>query len=294
MWPRYAIGGAKMAEEIPPRPAPLQVIFDQIPHEPRYLNNWMLWRYEWKEGKDGKPGKWDKPPYQPNGKHASSTATLTWSPFKTVKAAYERGLNLPLDDLLHFDGVGFVPAKVNQADNNLQFGDLDRCRDKETGQLSPVAKEDLDLINSYCEISPSGTGILFIAKGHPSYPQGLDGSKNGPFELYQGRHYLTITGHRLEGYPATIEKRPDELNTFYERHFCEPEPTPVSTAVVGTGTNLTDDQIICLASEAKNSKKFMALMAGNIEDYRFLAISCGCSRRCKSSGMPTQPFRPSG
>lgn len=256
-----------MAEEMPPRPEPLQVIFDPIPGELPYLNQWILWRYEWVEGKDGKPGKWDKPPCQPNGKHASSTAALTWSTFKTVKEAYERGLNLPVDDPLHFDGVGFVPAKVNQADNNLQFGDLDKCRDKETGQLSPQAEEDLALINSYCEISPSGTGIRFIAKGHPSYPQGQDGSKKGHIELYQGRHYLTITGHRLERSPATIETRPEELNTFYEKHFREPESGPEAAPCAGTGTKLTDDQIICLASEAKNSAKFMALMDGNFQGY---------------------------
>lgn len=256
-----------MAEEMPPRPEPLQVIFDQIPGELPYLNHWILWRYEWVEGKNGKPGKWDKPPYQPNGKHASSIAAHTWSAFKTVKEAYERGLNLPVDDPLHFDGVGFVPAKVNQADNNLQFGDLDKCRDKGTGQLSPQAEEDLALIDSYCEISPSGTGIRFIAKGHPSYPQGQDGSKKGHIELYQGRHYLTITGHRLERFPATIEKRPEELNTFYEKHFCEPKPGPEAAPGARTGTKLTDDQIICLASEAKNSKKFMALMTGSFQGY---------------------------
>ena len=71
----------------PPRPEPLTVIFENIPGELQYLNQWLLWRYEWKEGKDGKPGKWDKPPLQPNGKFASSTAKLTWSPFQAVKEA---------------------------------------------------------------------------------------------------------------------------------------------------------------------------------------------------------------
>jgi len=255
-----------MATERPPRPEPLQVIFDQIPGETRYLNNWVLWRYEWVEGKDGKPGKWDKPPYQPNGRHAKSTAKHTWIPFNTAKEAYERGLNLPADDPLHFDGVGFVPAMVPQAENNLQFGDLDKCR--LAGQLSPQAKEDLDLINSYAEISPSGTGIRFIAKGCPPYPQGQDGSKKGPFELYQGRHYLTITGHRLTEYPATIEKRPEELNIFYDLHFSDTgQHAPESAPGAETGNKLTDDDIICLASEAGNAKKFMALMGGDINGY---------------------------
>lgn len=251
----------------PPRPEPLTVIFENIPGELRYLNQWLLWRYEWKEGKDGKPGKWDKPPLQSNGRFASSTAKLTWSPFQAVKEAYERGLSLPVDDPLHFDGVGFVPAKVSQAENILQFGDLDKCRDKETGQLSPEAKADLDLIKSYCEISPSGTGIRFIAKGAPPYPAGKDGGKNGGIELYQARHYLTITGHRLEEYPATIETRPGELNEFYNRHFVEGEDEPDQPKESPQPTKLTDDQIIGLVSKAVNSKKFKALMGGDISGY---------------------------
>lgn len=199
-----------------PRPVPLPVSFDGIPHALTFPNQWVLWRYTWVEGKNGKPGKWDKPPLQPTGEHASSTAAFTWSPFKVVKEAYEHGLNLPVEDPLHFDGVGYVPAKIAQAEVNLQFGDLDKCRDKDSGQLSPDAKEDLDLIDSYCEISPSGTGIRFIAKGNPPYPEGKDGGKNGHVELYQARHYLTITGHRLSEYPDAIVMRPDELDIFYQ------------------------------------------------------------------------------
>ena len=134
--------------EVSPRPSPFPVNFYNIPGELRYLNQWVLWRYVWKEGKDGKPGKWDKPPFQPNGKLASSTAALTWSPFKTVEAVYKSGLNLPVDDPLHFDGVGFVPHVVRNTDIQIVFGDLDKCRDKETGAISSEALEDLKSINS--------------------------------------------------------------------------------------------------------------------------------------------------
>jgi hypothetical protein len=255
-------GGGNVTED-PPRPVPLPVLFDNIPGELRYLNQWVLWRYVWIEDK----GKWDKPPIQPTGKLASSTAKLTWSTFQAVKEAYEHGLSLPIDDPLHFSGVGFVPVKFSQAENALQFGDLDKCRDKETGELSPDAKADLSLINSYCEISPSGTGIRFIAKGAPPYPAGKDGGKSGGVELYQGRHYLTITGNRLEEYPASIEKRPGELEEFYQKHFCERAPDIALEAEGQPANSLPDDQVICLASEAANSKKFMALMGGDISGY---------------------------
>jgi len=257
-----------MEGEIPPRPVPLPVKFDAIPRDIRYLNQWVLWRYVWKEGKDGKTGKWDKPPCQPNGDLASSTASFTWSTFQAAKAAYERGMSLPADDPLHFDGVGFVPRAIPQAENNINFGDLDGCRDKETGEISAGALEDLRLINSYCEISPSGTGLRFIAKGNPPFPEGKAGRKKGGIELYQGGHYLTITGHRLEDYPATIEKRPEELNAFYKKHFDEPErQQEPEHQESGQGPKLTDDQIISLASQAHNSPKFLKLMTGEWESF---------------------------
>jgi DNA repair photolyase len=254
--------------EVSPRPSPLPVNFDQIPGELRYFNQWVLWRYVWKEGKDGKPGKWDKPPFQANGKLASSTAAHTWSTFKTVEAVYKNGLNLPVDDPAHFDGVGFVPHVVGKADLQIVFGDLDKCRDKETGAISPEALQDLQSLNTYSEPSPTGTGLRFVARGAPPFPPGKAGRKKGHTELYQGDHYLTITGQRLPEYPATIEKRPEELNAFYQKHFSEPEPEqPKEEAQKGNGTKLTDDQVIALAAQAHNSPKFLSLMDGKYEHF---------------------------
>jgi hypothetical protein len=218
----------------------------------------------WKDDK----AKWDKPPFQPNGKLASSTAAFTWSTFQAVKEAYESGLNLPVDDPLHFDGVGFVPHTVGQADLQMVFGDLDKCRDKATGAISSEALQDLQSINSYCEPSPSGTGLRFVARGAPPFPPGKAGRKKGGIELYQGGHYLTITGQRLPEYPATIEKRAEELNAFYQKHFSQPEPEqPKEEAQKGNGSKLTDEQVIALAAQAHNSPKFLSLMEGEYKHF---------------------------
>jgi putative DNA primase/helicase len=259
-----------------PRPEPLPVILDQISSALTIKNNWVLWCYVWKEGTKGKPGKWDKPPYQPNGKHASSTAEHTWSSFKTVEEVYKGGLNLPVDDPHHYDGVGFVPHTVGKADLQLVFGDLDKCRDKETGAISSEAMEDLKSINSYCELSPSGTGLRFVAYGAPPFPPKQNGRKKGRIELYQGGHYLTITGQRLPEFPATIEKRPEELNAFYAKYFGKPTPDkpeeePTHAQDRPNGTRLTDDQVIALASQAHNSPKFLSLMCGCSDGYPSLS-----------------------
>jgi putative DNA primase/helicase len=259
-----------------PRPEPLLVNLDQIPGALKLLNQWVLWRYDWKEGTKGKPGKWDKPPYQPNSDLASTTAKHTWSSFKKVEAVYKDGLKLPVDDPHHYDGIGFVPHVVGKADLQLVFGDLDKCRNKETGEISSEAMEDLRNINSFCEPSPSGTGLRFVAYGAPPFPPKQNGRKKGHIEFYQGGHYLTITGQRLPDFPATIEKRPEELNAFYEKHFGKPQPRPDKPEEESTRARaqdrpncpkLTDDQIIALAAQAHNSPKMLELMCGCTDSY---------------------------
>lgn len=256
-----------MAEERPPRPEPLHVIFDQIPGELQALDQWVMWRYVWKEGKPDKPGKWDKPPLMASGYSAKSTDPLTWTTFKTATSAYLRGLELHVDNRQHFDGIGFVPRFDDEAELQIVFGDLDKCRDKDTGAISTNALQDLESINSYCEPSPSGTGLRFVAYGAPPFPSGKAGRKKGHIELYQGGHYLTITGQRLPDFPASIEKRTDELNAFYEKHFGKHKPEQPKEEAQRNSSKLTDEQVIVLAAQAHNSPKFLSLMGGAMEGY---------------------------
>jgi putative DNA primase/helicase len=71
---------------------------------------------------------------------------------------------------------------------------LDRCRDPETGQIEPWALDVVRSMNSYTEVSVSGTGLHIIVKGKlpPS------GRKKGQFEMYDELHYFAITGQRIQ------------------------------------------------------------------------------------------------
>jgi putative DNA primase/helicase len=190
----------------------------------------------------------------PRDWNASATASHTWSPFTEARAAYEAG---------KFDGVGLVMQKKPDSVLQIVGFDFDKCRDPATGQIDTKIKEHLTKLNTYSEISPSRTGIRAFAKGDIQ----KDGrKKQGVIEIYKHAHYLTLTGQRLSEYPSSIETRPDEIAEIYNEYFPEPEPTEEKSHEE-CEPKLTDDQIICLASEAKNSKKFMALMAGNIEGY---------------------------
>jgi primase-polymerase (primpol)-like protein len=254
-------GEAGLADEIPPNPLPLQVIFENIPTELCSLKQWVLWRYTWKGGKNGKPGKWDKPPYTPQGRHASATDPQTWISFEEAKLAYTQGQDLPVHDKRHFDGIGFVPRKNSQSDLQLTFIDLDKCRDPSTGEIDKSTVEALNSINCYSEVSPSGTGIRMVTKG-TLLPDNGKGRKKGHLEIYQDSHYLTLTGYALEGYSRTIETRTSELDHFFEKHFSEQKENKCSKEA------LTDEEITGLAANAANRDKFKGLMEGDTSGYK--------------------------
>ncbi|WP_321417317.1 DUF5906 domain-containing protein [uncultured Desulfobacter sp.] len=168
-----------------------------IPDELKALPRWVLW------GKSSMPAGKEKTPFQPSGIPASSKDPTTWSQYDQVILPYYRG---------GYAGIGFVIAQ-----NDPYIGiDLDKCRDKTTGALDPWALEHLTTLASYTEVSPSGTGTHTIIKG--SLPDGHACRKKG-IEIYSADRYLTVTGHRLPGIPASIEERPEQIAEVHKRVF---------------------------------------------------------------------------
>ncbi len=240
-----------MPDNTLPKPVPLPVNFDNVPSELQYPNNWVNWRYTWKE----KEQKWDKPLFNPQDWNASATAPHTWSPFTEVQRAYRAG---------KFDGVGFVMQK-SSAESQLIGIDFDKCRDSTTGEILPDVKAELDLLDSYTEISPSATGIRVFVKGDIP-DNGRKNTKNHR-EIYKHAHYLTVTGQRLMGYPAKIEARPKEVLEFFNKHFTKENSNPAAGSGLAVTCDLTDEEIKKLASEAANGSKFRSLMAGSTAGY---------------------------
>ena len=258
-----------MTDDRPSRPIPIRVNFEVVPIDLRNIDQWVLWRYEWKEGKNGKPGKWDKPPYTSQGKHASATDSSTWVSLEEARAAYRDGQKLPADNKKHFDGIGFVPTKDTLSELQFTLIDLDKCRDPRTMEIDTHTKADLNLINSYSEVSPSDTGIRIVTKAK-ELPDHGKGRKKGPIEIYQTSHYLTITGHKLDDYPTEVEIRAPEVESFYNKHFCETDGKEKKSQErpLDKKINLTDDEIITLATKAANGGKFKRLMDGDISAYK--------------------------
>lgn len=210
---------------------------------------WVCWRYEERDGKK------TKVPYAPvTGRRASSRDPSTWGGYEeAVRAAKERGMS----------GVGFVFT----AEDDLCGVDLDGCLDPETGEIERWVQEIVEELDSYTEISPSGTGVHILLRAR--LPEGRN--RKGRFEAYDRGRFFTVTGRHLSGTPKTIEERQEALERVLERMFGAEsmngnrEPTAASE---GDSGSLPDAELVERAGRAKNGEKFRRLWAGDTSDYR--------------------------
>ena len=230
------------------KPPSLEVLPDNIPQELRGCDQWVVWRYEYHPEKS-KAKPWTKPPCQLSRAYASSTNPATWTSFETVLGAYRQDNG--------FDGVGYAPTE----EDGITFVDLDNCRNPKTGEIAPWALEIIKKLNSYTEISPSGTGLRIIARA--ALPPG--GRKKGDVEMYDEGHYLTLTGHHIAGTPTTIESRQAEIEALHGEVFGKPEAT--STRPTPAAVDMDDMGVINKAKGAKHGDAFSNLWVGDWDAY---------------------------
>jgi putative DNA primase/helicase len=218
----------------------------QAPGELRTADQFVCWREE------DRDGDITKVPYSVHGGRASSTNPDTWAPFEAAIAYAEEH---------SMSGVGFVFTE----DDPYAGIDLDHCREPETGDLEPWARKIVDALDSYTEISPSGTGLHIFVKAT------LPGRNNrkGPVEMYESGRYFTLTGKHLDGTPAEIHERQDVLERLYRHVFKEEKPAAETNGHrPRTGSlDVGDEDLIALAMQAKNGEKFSRLWRGDTSDY---------------------------
>jgi putative DNA primase/helicase len=239
--------------------APLPLIAENIPLPLSQGKRFTAWRSE--ERKDQpKPAKMPYSPEAPKG--ASSASTADWVTFETAvkyaNVAYLDGIMRAFD---HADGMVGI--------------DLDNCRDPETGELTPEATERVKRLDTYTEISPTGTGVkMWVYGTMPPF-----GHKKGDVEIYGsvvgktgpcGR-FFTMTGHQLPGTPNTVGYRPDAILALHREVFGD-GPDLSAAALERDGDvpalQIGDEDVLRLASEsAHNGARFRRLWDGDTGDY---------------------------
>ena len=217
--------------------------FAGIPAELKELERWVNWQLVERDGKS------TKVPVDPNiGQPASCSDSDTWGTFADALARFNND---------SVDGIGF------QLGSPYTGVDLDACRDPSTSDIEPWAREIIRHLDSYTEISPSGTGIHILTKG--TLPPG--GRRKGRVEIYSGGRYLTMTGEHLDGTPTTVEERQTELTDLHAEIFGTGKSSPASATVAGPANSLADEEIISRARNAKNGDKFGRLWSGDYTGY---------------------------
>lgn len=224
-----------------------------VPTELKNYTQWVVWRYERQDEKQ----KWGKIPYDSkdnNPRKASVSDCNTWNEFEPT---------LFICEVKKFDGIGFVL----RADNKLFGIDLDNCRNRESGVIDSWAWGIIQRIDSYVEISPSGTGIRIFAAGQlpEQIAAPVTGRKNETTEIYWRGRYVTVTGHVVSGYEK-IQERSSEILKWFNETF--PEPKPAVRPAKNTHPNLSDEKILEIAFRAKNGQKIQSLYNGDTSAYK--------------------------
>mgnify|MGYP001569736952 CR=1 FL=1 len=221
---------------------------DEIPRELRARRQWVVWRLLPPEpGKD----KWQKVPFQTLQQKAASDNPATWTDFETAVETYRDH---------NFDGVGYVFT----ADDPFIGIDWDHSY-SETEGITPDVLRWLHDLNTYCELSASGTGIHAIVKGHYPFDRGR---KSGSVELYKERRFFTMSGRRFDTLPAEPRECQDALDRLAAYYF--PAQPGGNGYKPDLGSITFDDaQIIERCRHAANGAKFQALWNGKWEGMTY-------------------------
>lgn len=185
---------------------------DNIPQELRCLRQWVCYR---PERDPENPDRLKKPPYRTDGAYAKPNDPDTWTTFDEARKAVEEGGH-------GFTGVGFVLT----AGDPYAVVDMDHVRDPETGEVCERAAAAVEALDSYAEVSCSGTGIhVFVRAENPEGGHRKDNAF-GPgteYEVYDGGtggRYIAMTGDILDG-RAEVQDRQEAFTAVYREFFPE-------------------------------------------------------------------------
>ncbi len=172
--------------------------FDHIPVELTRKEQWVCHRYPNKMPLCPRP--------DPDGKlnPAKANDSRTWGSFQEAVAAVNWHLAA---------GIGI------ELGNGICGVDLDHCIDD--GEPNAFASEVIEALQSYTEISPSGTGVHILCKGRLPDREGRKDSLLG-LEMYDKARYFTVTGRAYcdeEGIPYPLRHCTEELDKIHRKYL---------------------------------------------------------------------------
>lgn len=194
------------------------------------------------------------------GGNAMANNPETWGTFEEAQRAISQ---------YGFDGIGFQFGVF--APNTLRVSgiDLDHVVHSD-GSLEPYAEEIVMQMDSYTELSPSGTGLHILC--YTKLPdigrkKGLTrGSNDCGIEMYNHRHYFTVTG-RIYGQNKEIQERTEIYLKIYEKYFPEAHKVEMPRPVVQMPSNISDQELWDKMFSSHKGYEIQSLFSGDTSRY---------------------------
>lgn len=223
-------------------------MYDKIPYELKELDQWCCFKIEEVEN-----GRKTKRPYNPlTNNMAKSNDETTWVSFEDAA-----------NNLNGYDGIGFffvepyVGIDLDKVGNEIE----EYLNDPDTNN---IISEFINVLETYAEVSPSGTGIHLITKGELT----KKGRRRGNVEIYDKGRFFTMTGKQIGGYNGINNDEYGQLNFLHNKYIAKHEPDINNQNLRGgNGNDLTVEQIIDIAKKSKNSLRFTTLYEGDWEQF---------------------------
>lgn len=183
----------------------------------------------------------DKIPKDPKtGQNAKTNDPETWGTFEQAVKNVERGL---------FPHIGFV----FDGESGFFGVDLDHCLDD-----VDFCDEFVETLQSYAEISRSGSGIHIICKGElPAGPK-----RRGNVEMYSSGRYFIVTGNLYNEKYKQITDCTEAIKILHSKYLPTAEPQVDYYAPKFSPVSLDDAEIIDKARSSKGGNLFSMLYQG--------------------------------
>jgi len=193
------------------KPQTIAPAYDRLPGQLRDTPSWLLWEFRMVNG------RWSKIPLiaDRSRQMAKSNDHRTWRSFEEAKSFVNTA-----------SGLGMVLTR------SLCGIDLDSCRNKETGEITPWAKKIISALNSYTEISPSGEGLHVVVELVKDLPAGgrklRGGKERAGWEIAifdkSSPRYFAMTGVTIDGYDQVRRVDLSDFYSEFERGGFDPVP----------------------------------------------------------------------
>ena len=217
-----------------------KVLYDYrgVPPDAKEEGLFCLYRIE---AKSRDATKLDKIPYTQYGNRADSGNRSDFGSFAEIYKVYEQG---------GYDGIGmgnFLYCMV----------DVDDCI--HDGELDERGRDIIETVNSYTEISPSGTGAhVFCKADHLEYDRGryYINNRKVHVEVYvpgTTNRFLTMTGKCIHG--NAIEERSEELKAVLEKYMVRPQANKPAPQAEAPGSYFSDEEALLKMFASKQGDK---------------------------------------